>query len=198
MKKPPPPAPKGNQYAKGNRGGGRPSAFKREWTPIAELLGELGATDEQIGKCFGVGASAIKMWRLRNPVFCAAVKRGKEVADNAVVQSLFHRALGYSHADIDIRSVAVGGGVSRIVKTPVTKHYPPDPTSCIFWLKNRVPAQWRERLEQILQNPDGTALAPVGVKVVVANVGAKGNGDGQTNVQVQEAVAQGNGGADRR
>ena len=28
------------------------------------------------------------------------------------------------------------------------KHYPPDVTACIFWLKNRCPDEWRDRHEQ--------------------------------------------------
>jgi hypothetical protein len=31
--------------------------------------------------------------------------------------------------------------------TPLTKHYPPDTTACIFWLKNRKPKEWRDRAE---------------------------------------------------
>ena len=29
----------------------------------------------------------------------------------------------------------------------VTKHYPPDPTAAIFWLKNRQPDTWRDKVE---------------------------------------------------
>ena len=30
---------------------------------------------------------------------------------------------------------------------PYTEHYPPDTTACIFWLKNRQKAAWRDRQE---------------------------------------------------
>ena len=30
----------------------------------------------------------------------------------------------------------------------VDKHYPPDSTAAIFWLKNRQPKVWRDRVEQ--------------------------------------------------
>jgi hypothetical protein len=33
----------------------------------------------------------------------------------------------------------------RITITPLKKHYPPDTTACIFWLKNRQPQQWRDK-----------------------------------------------------
>jgi len=35
----------------------------------------------------------------------------------------------------------------RITITPLKKHYPPDTTACIFWLKNRRPQEWRYRTE---------------------------------------------------
>ena len=40
---------------------------------------------------------------------------------------------------------AVGGNrgsKARVVE--YTEHYAPDPTSCVFWLKNRRPDQWRD------------------------------------------------------
>jgi hypothetical protein len=43
---------------------------------------------------------------------------------------------------VDIR--VVGGD---IVQTPIRKFYPPDTTAAIFWLKNRAPAQWRDKQE---------------------------------------------------
>ncbi len=30
---------------------------------------------------------------------------------------------------------------------PTIKHYPPDTTACIFWLKNRQRDKWRDRLD---------------------------------------------------
>jgi len=30
----------------------------------------------------------------------------------------------------------------------VLKHYPANVTACIFWLKNRLPAEWRDRREE--------------------------------------------------
>ena len=32
----------------------------------------------------------------------------------------------------------------EIVEHHYIEHYPPDPTSCIFWLKNRRPDRWRD------------------------------------------------------
>ncbi|MDE4014421.1 hypothetical protein Q7499_00930 [Glaesserella parasuis] len=57
-----------------------------------------------------------------------------------VANSLYKRALGYEAPDIDIRVIE-----NQIVETPLIKHYPPDPTSAIFWLKNRQPDKWRDK-----------------------------------------------------
>ena len=38
------------------------------------------------------------------------------------------------------------------------EHYPPDTTACIFWLKNRQPALWRDKVQQELSGPDGQPL----------------------------------------
>jgi hypothetical protein len=32
----------------------------------------------------------------------------------------------------------------QLVSRTVRKHYPPDVTACIFWLKNRQPERWRD------------------------------------------------------
>jgi hypothetical protein len=33
------------------------------------------------------------------------------------------------------------------VQIPIRKYYPPDTTACIFWLKNRKPDEWRDKLD---------------------------------------------------
>ena len=33
----------------------------------------------------------------------------------------------------------------QVTLTPIIKHYPPDTTAAIFWLKNRKTDQWRDK-----------------------------------------------------
>jgi hypothetical protein len=122
---------------------GRPSKFKEEFIPQAEKLCKLGATDMEIADFFGVEVRTLYRWKAENEQFCQALKAGKDVADERVERSLFARANGYEHDETDIR--VVGG---EIVQTPIRKYYPPDTTACIFWLKNRRPAEWRDKVEQ--------------------------------------------------
>lgn len=124
---------------------GRPSKFKSEFIAQAEKLCKLGATDIELADFFEVDVRTLYRWKGENEEFCQALKTGKQVADERVERSLFARANGYEHDEVDIRVVD-----HAIVQTPIRKYYPPDTTACIFWLKNRKPAEWRDRVEQEL------------------------------------------------
>ena len=132
---------------------GRPSDYKPEYAQTAQQLCANGATDSRLADEFGVSIATIKNWAARYPEFLAARKTGKEVADEAVELSLYQRAMGYEHDEVDIRVVE-----GQIIETPIRKHYAPDPTAMIFWLKNRKPKEWRDRQE--LTGADGKDLVP--------------------------------------
>ena len=142
-------APKGNKNAAGNPGGARPSLFKPEYVELVEKFAMLGATDKDLASVFEVSLSTIEAWKRDKVEFLNALKRGKAQADAEVASKLFHRATGYEHPEDDIRTVSLGeGGGSQIVITPTVKHYPPDTTAAIFWLKNRRPDLWRDKVHQ--------------------------------------------------
>ena len=126
---------------------GRPSKYKVEYNFQVEKLCKLGATDKEIADFFEVEESTINNWKKDYPEFLESIKAGKVQADANVAQSLYHRAIGYEHEDIDIRVVD-----KEIVETPLIKHYPPDPTAAIFWLKNRQSSKWRDKNEQSVEH----------------------------------------------
>lgn len=121
---------------------GRPTKYRPEFVIQAEKLTKMGAIDTEVADFFGIVVSTLFEWKDKYPAFSEALKRGKEIADTAVKQSLYRRALGYSHSEDKIFN---NNGEALIV--PTTKHYPPDSTSCIFWLKNRDPENWRDKPE---------------------------------------------------
>lgn len=122
----------------------RPSKFKPEFIAQAEKLCRLGATDLEIADFLEVDVRTLYRWKGENAEFCQALKAGKDVADERVERSLFARANGYEHDEVDIR--VIGG---EVVQTPIRKFYPPDTTAAIFWLKNRRPAEWREKIDAV-------------------------------------------------
>lgn len=119
---------------------GRKSLYKTEYADWARKLCWLGATDESLAKSFEVTKDCITRWKVSHPDFFLALKEGRELADAEVGRALFQRALGYSHPDVHITNYQ-----GEITVTKITKHYPPDATSMIFWLKNRRPDLWRDR-----------------------------------------------------
>lgn len=128
---------------------GRPSSYRPEYVEQAAKLCLLGATDKQMADFFEVSEVTFNAWKKEHPDFLKSLKENKEIADAQVASSLFNRALGYSHNEDDIR--AVNG---EIVITPTIKHYPPDTTACIFWLKNRQPKLWREKQPEVSETED--------------------------------------------
>lgn len=119
---------------------GRPTKYKPEYVEQARKLCALGATDAQLADFFKVSVSTVSLWKCVHEEFSESLKAFKEKADELVEQSLYRRAMGYEHDETDIRVVG-----TRLVKTPMRKHYPPDTTAAIFWLKNRRSQEWRDR-----------------------------------------------------
>jgi hypothetical protein len=138
---------------KAKHAGGRPTKYKPEITVQAHILAEHGFTDKEIAEVFAVTEQTLNNWKRKYPQFFESLKAGKEIADQKVVQSLYERALGYSHPEVHITSFQ-----GSVTKTDIIKHYPPDPTSAIFWLKNRQPDKWREKHEVIQQRTEGEQL----------------------------------------
>lgn len=120
---------------------GRPTLFNEKLADRILELARKGKTDAQIAARLRIGLTALKNWKGRFPDFAAALKEQKDVADGLVEASLFQRAIGYSHREIKCFQYE-----GMIITKEVMKHYPPDVTAQIFWLKNRKPEQWREKV----------------------------------------------------
>lgn len=145
---------------------GRPSKYKPEFAQQAAKLCKLGATDIELADFFEVEVRTLYRWKSEHDDFCQSLKTGKESADERVERSLFARATGYEHDEVDIRVVE-----GKIVETPIRKFYPPDTGACIFWLKNRRQGDWRDKLQQEHSGPNGEPLA---ASAPVFNVTLKG------------------------
>lgn len=120
---------------------GRPSTYNPRYANIARILCSKGATDAELADAFGVSTTQIKNWQTMHPDFGEAVRYGKcEVFDPKVERALAQKALGYT---VDCEEVKITKD-GDIIRYPIRKHYPPDTTAAIFWLKNRQPEKWRD------------------------------------------------------
>jgi hypothetical protein len=128
---------------------GAPTKYRAVYDEQVRKLCLLGATDKAIAEFFEVDEATINRWKIEFPSFCESIKTGKQHADMEVAESLFKRATGYKH-DEDVIFQYKGDPV--IVSS--TKHYAPDVTAAIFWLKNRTRRNefpWKDRMELISQ-----------------------------------------------
>ena len=98
-----------------------------------------GLTDEQIAKNIGINRTTLYDWKKKETNIADALKKGKEVIDFEVENALLKRALGYEYEEETYEN--------GILTKKVKKHVAPDTTAQIFWLKNRKPNNWKDRVE---------------------------------------------------
>lgn len=127
-----------------------------EWlTPDGLLQLEAWARDgltyEQIASNCGIALSTLKDWRKRFSAISTALKKGKAVVDIMVENALYKRAMGYTFEEVVYERTCVGKDddglpIYEMVETRrAIKEVQPDVTAQIFWLKNRKPAEWRDK-----------------------------------------------------
>lgn len=107
-----------------------------------EQIGKLvyrGWTEDEIADFLGVTRDTIQVWKRKHPEFAYALKDWKIEADARVERSLFERATGYTHYEEKVFQY-----MGEPLVVPTQKHYPPNVTAAIFWLKNRKPREWRD------------------------------------------------------
>ena len=83
-----------------------------------------GLTDQQIAEKMGIGVRTLYEWKKKHQQFSQALKSGKEVVDYAVENALLKKALA--------------GDVG----------------ACCFWLKNRRPDKWKDRIDAAVSMED--------------------------------------------
>ena len=114
------------------------------------LCRDFGATNKELAAFFRVSERVIYNWQNKIPEFRDALKRGKDECDTSRVEaSLYRRAVGYFYEDCtrELRQNEEGTPVLVTTKV-VTKHIPADPVAMIFWLKNRGPDRWKDRIQR--------------------------------------------------
>jgi hypothetical protein len=121
---------------------GRKPTWKDGNLEQAKKLAALGATDVEMADFFGVSLRTFMRWKVSKPEFWHALKATKDAADERVERRLWERAVGYS---AEVEKVVCSRG--KVMRVRTVEHYPPDTTACIFWLKNRQPDRWRDKVD---------------------------------------------------
>lgn len=121
---------------------GRPSLYSLELCELAAKHYAQGATDVEVADALGIHVATLYRWQHEHPEFREAARVAKEAADDRVERSLYHVAVGYSYDTV--RILQHNG---KPVVVPYREHVPPDAKAAAFWLKNRQPEKWRDRIE---------------------------------------------------
>jgi len=114
------------------------SHYKPHFADIAGRLCRNGATDAEVADILGISLRSFCRWCLQHDDFNAAVRVGKEAADDRVERSLYRRAVGYDYTAEKIVTPKGGGPVVMFY----TVHVPADVRAALHWLAMRRPRPW--------------------------------------------------------
>lgn len=113
-----------------------------------------GLTDEDIAANVGISRSTLAEWKKNYPDISDALKRGREYADMRVENQMYQNAVGYSYTEqqaIKVRRVYWDNAGRKceaedVRIVDVERWHPGETTAQIFWLKNRRPEEWRDKI----------------------------------------------------
>ncbi len=110
---------------------------------LVERWKRNGASEEEIAKRLGIAYSTFNLCKQKSEL-SEVLKKGKEIVDSEVENALLTRALGYEYDEVTKERNSEG---ELVVTKTVKKQVVPDTTAQIFWLKNRCPAEWKDKRE---------------------------------------------------
>lgn len=139
-----------------------------EWANNEDRLAVLsawaraGLTDERIAKEIGISRSTLGEWKKKYASIEKALSMGKEMADRKVENSLYEMTQGKM---LQVRKAfkvkqtsydSQGRKVEKEELQTIEEDYyvEPDIKAIMFWLKNRKPEVWRDKVVTDTQ-PDG-------------------------------------------
>ena len=124
-----------------------PGKYRPKYAELAYKMAQLGTSHKRIAWILEISESTFYEWQERHAGFKIALKAGMDLADANVANSVYRGAVGYSHPHEEIKVIG-----EEVVRVPTMKHYPPNPHLATFWLKNRQPELWKEKVE-IVEKP---------------------------------------------
>ena len=108
-----------------------------------------GLTDEQIAAKMHINVATLYNWKNKYCEIFEALKENKEQVDKKVEQALLNNALGIESIEetSERQFNKKTGQYEMVVTKRVIKTGKADTTAQIFWLKNRAPQLWRDKVE---------------------------------------------------
>ena len=128
----------------------RPPAalYHSSYAKEAQGLCARGAGESDLANYFKCTVWDIRLWCAVHRDFSSAVKVGEAAADDKVTMALYQRATGFSYDEVKVTTVPGRGpdDKPREARTVTTKWVAGDPGAAQFWLKNRRPDLWTDKV----------------------------------------------------
>lgn len=142
---------------------GRPSLYQPDTMPYQAYImcAQHGATFAELAAIWGITASTVSDWVNEYPDFAKAIRAGRDAFNvGQIEQSLVKRALGFEYEEVStksiqykIKSLQDGKEISKLVPavevTRTKKLVAPDVAAIIFYLKNRDPERWKDKMAEL-------------------------------------------------
>ena len=106
-----------------------------------------GLTLDDIAHNLSISRATLLRYKKNHEELKSAIEEGKEEADIRVENALYRRATGYFTTEQKVVMVKDDDG-SHPEIVEYERYVPPDVTAIIFWLKNREPDLWRDRIPE--------------------------------------------------
>lgn len=103
-----------------------------------------GYRDVDLAKDLGISLPTLKNYKRQYPDFAKAIADGKQLPDDKIEAAVFNAAYGFIKVTCDYEPDENG---ELKLKHKRVETLPPSERLAVFWLKNRRPDRWRDRLE---------------------------------------------------
>lgn len=109
-------------------------------------------SNESLAEYLGIATSTLYDLKNKSLEFSEALKHYKRVAPIEVLNSFKKLAVGYSYDETEkkLRKSKVTGRYELQVVKVTTKHITPNPTAGIFYLKNQMPEEFKDKTETVV------------------------------------------------
>ena len=132
-----------------------------------------GLIDADIAKKMCISRSTLAVWRKKYEAIDAALRETKEIVDRQVEMSLFDRAVGQKvtlKKPFKVKKITydptTGKKISEeehIEYADQEEYIPADTKAITFWLINRKPDEWKQKIEvETTEDNDTTGLIQIG------------------------------------
>ncbi len=110
-----------------------------------------GLNDKQLHTFLGISETKYFELKAGNKAFTESIKFYRKVSAVEVMQSFKKIAVGFDFDEVkkELRKDKATGEYKLVTTEVVTKHIAPNATAGIFFLKNQMPDQFKDKIEQV-------------------------------------------------